>query len=190
MNNKKLKILIIVLIILTIGLTGYIIYDNITEKELSNVNNQTNNNDEQEKEQNDSIENNEITNNNYSIENIYGIYGNETSVNESHLLLWNDKTYMYTYALDNQNKEGYLGTYKIENDYLILNKIFEINYGSNVISSEDDTVKIITENSIIKIKINSNVELYNENNKIKLNKLNQPFGPNNDFYSNLKNLIN
>lgn len=59
MNNKSLKIIIIVLTILTIGLTGYIIYDNITEKELSNVNNHTNNNDEQEKEQNDSIEKDE-----------------------------------------------------------------------------------------------------------------------------------
>ena len=87
MNNKKLKIIIIVLTILTIGLTGYIIYDKITENDLSNVNN----NDEQEEQNSteDNIEKNEdIELNNNNKDNLN--YDKETDNC--------DKDYKYVYA--------------------------------------------------------------------------------------------
>jgi len=66
MENKKLKIIIIILTIITVALTTYIIYDKLTEKDLSNVNNninnQINNNDKPENENND--EDNKDTNEN------------------------------------------------------------------------------------------------------------------------------
>ena len=46
--------------------------------------------------------------------------------------------------------------------------MFEIDFGSNITYSGDNTAKVITDNSTIKIKIESNREIYDENNKIKL----------------------
>ena len=73
MNNKKLKILIIVLTILTIGLTGYIIYDKITEKDLSNIN-----------------------------DNVEDTKDNEISENEKYKIL-NDENKHYLVKLENSN---------------------------------------------------------------------------------------
>lgn len=181
MENKKIKSLIILLSVLTIGLTSYIVYDKMTEKEMlcenTNKQNQSNNN-----QTNDNIENNDIN-------DIDGVYGITNEKGEANLLLWPDKTYKYTYKLEKENNQGYLGTYTIEDNYIVLNAIFKIDYGSNITSSEDDTAKVVTETIKIKLKINSQAELYDENNNITLNLLNQPFGPDNDFYSNLRVLI-
>lgn len=193
MENKKTKSLIIILIILIIVLTGYIIYDKLTEKKLSCVKNEQNqlndNNQEETGNNNNQLNNNDDNGADNLYNNIYGVYGIVNETGESYLLLWPDNTYKYTYNLKDKNHEGYLGTYKIENNYLVLNNMFEIDYDSNITGSEDVTTKVITEMSNIKIKINSKEELYDENNNVTLSLLNQPFGPDNDFYSNLKGLL-
>ena len=184
MKNNSL---IIILSILTVGLASYIIYDKTTEKEMlcenNNIQNQPNNNQEE------NINNNNQSNNNIENNDFNWVYGIVNETEEANLLLWPDKTYAYTYNLKEKNNEGYLGTYTIENNYLVLNAMFKIDYGSNITSSEDDTAKVVTESIKIKLKISSQAELYDENNNITLNLLNQPFGPDNDFYSNLRVLI-
>ena len=187
MENKKIKSLIILLSALTIGLTSYIVYDKITEKEIlcENTNNHNQSNNNHEENVNDNNQSNDNSENN----NINGVYGNTNKTGEANLLLWPDKTYKYTYKLEKENNQGHLGKYTIEDNYIILNTMFKIDFGTNTTSSEDDTAKVVTESIKMKLKIKSQAELYDENNNITLNLLNQPFGPDNDFYSNLRILI-
>ena len=87
MNNKSLKIIIIVLTILTIGLTGYIIYDKITEKDLSNINDNINHQIDNNVEQEDKNNNND--NNIEKDESEVNQENNESNTND------NNKEYTY-----------------------------------------------------------------------------------------------
>ena len=123
MNNKSLKIIIIVLTILTIGLTGYIIYDKITEKDLSNINdnveNQTDNN-----ENNDKINEDVELNNNKDDSN----YNKETdNCDKDYKYVYADK-YIYKIKITNPSGATVYDNYE-KSDQNIIGKI---DYGKEI----------------------------------------------------------
>lgn len=120
MKNKKLKIIIILLIILVIGLSGYILYDKVLSKDLyketeinkeeenniSNENNQENNNVELEEDLKKEIS--EIFKFVYNYYNWSNPYCGEYDINDEIEI----------------NKDGYTTRYRVSTKYKSYNEMF------------------------------------------------------------------
>ena len=169
-NSKVLIILIIILTILVIGLSSFIVYDkvlnknNAQEPEKNNEiieNNENNNNlnkdeektenSEQNKEQN--ADSNLIDSKAYTFSDFSNtVFQNADGSGNNYLILWDNGTYSY---------ENSLGNYIVDGQKIKLNFIVENN-------------KNITKEKTIELTINSITELVDTKNNVTLHKVNHP----------------
>lgn len=133
----KKNILLVVLVLIIIGLGGYIIYDKTIEKDVSN--NEINSKEELKKETEEKIEE-EIQEKEYTYNELAGNYYFETDAKidvmpgamaRFYLVLDEKGTFNYTYSSGN-NPMGILGTYTIEDNSIILNYAYSTNGGSGI----------------------------------------------------------
>ena len=156
MENKKSKIIIILLTILVIGLSSYIVYDKLIFEDVLK---------ESKKKQDETTgkENNNKEQNTFSDFSGTVFQKNDGSW-DNYLVLWDNGTYRY---------KGTLGNYIVNDKIIKLNYIFENN-------------KTVTKEKYIELIINSEVELIDKNENITLIKVNHPTSPGgNDFYTEI-----
>ena len=178
MENKNSKGFIIILTILVIGLSSFIVYDkvlnknDIQEQEKNNENDNNLNKDE-EKSENSEQNKEQNSDSNLTDEKTYKfsefsntVFQNADESGNNYLILWENGTYSY---------ENSLGNYIVDGQTIRLNYIFENN-------------QKVTKEKYIELTINSITELVDTKNNITLNKVNHPTSPGeHDFYYEINN---
>ena len=161
-KNNSLLITIVILLLIVIGLSSYIIYDkiinkekeeiNISEKNPTNQNNTENENSEtnlNDNEKNNNTENDLENNEYYSINGQYEIVkdtykgekGEGGYVNE--IYYFNDNG-LFHYDNSTFGEWGYYGNYLIKNNKIMLNYLFEHGGGYPSLSSTNEKSIVIT----------------------------------------------
>lgn len=171
-ENKRLKYLIFVLLIITLLAVGYLTYmlyfnedgnntdiDNEVEEKLQEEDNKV---EEQSSESN--ISKNDNTSNKKEELYKYENFAESVYINENQtvfLTLWSNNTFSYRI-----NNKYYFGTCYIDGEYI---------YGTVLMGEDSDKAQVILkENMSLNFKITKDNELYEETNQVNLHSANQP----------------
>ena len=181
--EKGSKILIIILLLLVLGLGGYIIYDKIITKENEEIT--ENEIDKDNTKENEVVETKEVS---YTYQEIKGLYEGKSGPSTIHIYLEDDGTFVY--VMSSTAYSTYLGNYIIENNQLKLNTIFWEGNGAGLgVSKEDQRLILLSINSDGSLTETQNNQV-DRNEQITLTKIqttdDYQSGLNN-FYSKINN---
>lgn len=174
--EKGSKILIIILILLVLGLGGYIVYDKIITKENEEIT--ENEIDKDNTKENEVIETKEVS---YNYSDIKGLYEGKNNSSLIHLYLEDDGTFVYD--MQSSTHGSFLGNYIIENNQLKLNTIFWEGNGAGLGIEDDGLILLnINDGALTEIQNNPN----NSKEQITLTKIQTT----DDYQSGINNFYN
>lgn len=187
--EKGSKVLVTILILLVLGLGGFIVYDkvlkdNTTTNDISKKEATKNNETTIEKE------NNKDEKNTYTYQEIKGLYEGKWASWTIHLYLEDDGTFVY----DEQSSThgSCLGNYIIEDNQIKLNSLFWEGNGAGLgVSSEDERLILLSINSDGSLTETQNNQ-FNRNEQIALTKTEatpEYQSGYNNFYNKINNTL-